>query len=165
MSLRSRQGSSTARIALCCTYRPGRTGAASSNASPGHCGVVADSPGTCSRSTHVAARLDGEHQNNPVPHVNRSDVADNRIDIALDDGGVSSLWWVTPDRAWPQLPSDALRVTDGTLGGAVSGQLDALAAIGTFGTRPIRLGGECLGTLPSQSAGRRSLPPSDSPAC
>ena len=31
----------------------------------------------------------------PVPHVNRYAVGDNRIDVLLDDGGTSSLWWAT----------------------------------------------------------------------
>jgi SAM-dependent methyltransferase len=43
----------------------------------------------------VAARLDGQHQEVPVPHTNRYAVADNRIDMTLDDGGTSSLWWAT----------------------------------------------------------------------
>jgi SAM-dependent methyltransferase len=43
----------------------------------------------------IAARLDGEHQDAPVPHTNRYSVGDNRIDIVLDDGAVSSLWWAT----------------------------------------------------------------------
>src|ERR1700674_4193048 len=43
----------------------------------------------------IAARLDGEHQDEPVPHMNRYSVADNRIDITLDDGAKSSLWWAT----------------------------------------------------------------------
>jgi hypothetical protein len=43
----------------------------------------------------IAARLDGEHQEEPVPHTNRYSVADNRIDIILDGGGKSSLWWAT----------------------------------------------------------------------
>jgi ubiquinone/menaquinone biosynthesis C-methylase UbiE len=43
----------------------------------------------------IAARLDGTHQDEPVPHTLRYAVGDNRIDIALDDGGVSSLWWAT----------------------------------------------------------------------
>ncbi|MFL5941111.1 MAG: class I SAM-dependent methyltransferase, partial [Gaiellaceae bacterium] len=43
----------------------------------------------------IAARLDGEHQNEPVPHSLRYAVGDNRIDITLDDGGTSSLWWAT----------------------------------------------------------------------
>jgi SAM-dependent methyltransferase len=44
---------------------------------------------------HIAARLDGEHMDSPVAHTNRYDVADNRIDIVLDEGGVSSIWWAT----------------------------------------------------------------------
>ena len=44
---------------------------------------------------HVAARMDGQHQDAPVPHTSRYDVADNRIDLRLDDGGTSSLWWAT----------------------------------------------------------------------
>lgn len=31
----------------------------------------------------------------PVPHTNRYAVGDNRIDIVLDDGATSSLWWAT----------------------------------------------------------------------
>ncbi len=44
---------------------------------------------------HVAARLDGQHQDEPVPHRVSYDVADNRIDLTLDDGSTSSLWWAT----------------------------------------------------------------------
>jgi ubiquinone/menaquinone biosynthesis C-methylase UbiE len=43
----------------------------------------------------VAARLDGVHQADPVPHAVRYAVGDNRIDIELDEGGTSSLWWAT----------------------------------------------------------------------
>jgi ubiquinone/menaquinone biosynthesis C-methylase UbiE len=43
----------------------------------------------------IAARLDGQHQDKPVPHVIRYAVGDNRTDITLDDGGTSSLWWAT----------------------------------------------------------------------
>lgn len=43
----------------------------------------------------IAARLDGQHQDEPVPHIVRYAVGDNRIDITLDDGGTSSLWWAT----------------------------------------------------------------------
>jgi SAM-dependent methyltransferase len=43
----------------------------------------------------IAARLDGEHQDEPVPHTNRYAVGGNRIDITLDDGATSSLWWAT----------------------------------------------------------------------
>ena len=44
---------------------------------------------------HIAARLDGQHQQEPVPHTNRYSVGDNRIDIILDTGATSSLWWAT----------------------------------------------------------------------
>ena len=44
---------------------------------------------------HIAARLDGAHQDAPVPHTIRYGVGDNRVDIVLDDGGTSSLWWAT----------------------------------------------------------------------
>jgi SAM-dependent methyltransferase len=43
----------------------------------------------------IAARLDGEHQVEPVPHTSRYSVGDNRLDIVLDDGATSSLWWAT----------------------------------------------------------------------
>jgi SAM-dependent methyltransferase len=43
----------------------------------------------------IAARIDGEHQDEPVPHTVRYAVGDNRLDIARDDGATSSLWWAT----------------------------------------------------------------------
>ena len=43
----------------------------------------------------VGARLDGSHQDEPVPHSLRYSVGDNRIDITLDGAGTSSLWWAT----------------------------------------------------------------------
>jgi ubiquinone/menaquinone biosynthesis C-methylase UbiE len=43
----------------------------------------------------LASRLDGQRQEEPVPHSLRYAVGDNRIDITLDDGGTSSLWWAT----------------------------------------------------------------------
>jgi SAM-dependent methyltransferase len=43
----------------------------------------------------IAARLDGTHRPEPVPHTNRYAVGDNRIDIILDTGAASSLWWAT----------------------------------------------------------------------
>lgn len=43
----------------------------------------------------IAVRLDGEHQDQPTPHTNRYFVGDNRIDITLDSGAKSSLWWAT----------------------------------------------------------------------
>jgi len=44
---------------------------------------------------HVAARQDGQRQDTPVPHHVAYDVADNRIDLRLDDGSTTSLWWAT----------------------------------------------------------------------
>ena len=44
---------------------------------------------------HTAVRLDGGHQPEPVPHTTRFWVGDNRIDLTLDGGGTSSLWWAT----------------------------------------------------------------------
>ena len=39
----------------------------------------------------VAAAADGIHQDKTVPHT----IPENRVDILLDDGGKSSLWWAT----------------------------------------------------------------------
>ena len=43
----------------------------------------------------IATRLDDSPQSAPVPHRIRYAVGDNRIDITLDDGAKSSLWWAT----------------------------------------------------------------------
>ena len=43
----------------------------------------------------IAAGLDGSRQTEPVPHRLRYGVGENRIDIVLDDGSTSSLWWAT----------------------------------------------------------------------
>jgi SAM-dependent methyltransferase len=43
----------------------------------------------------IATRLDGAHQDKPVPHTLRYAVGDNRVDILLDGGGTSSIWWAT----------------------------------------------------------------------
>jgi SAM-dependent methyltransferase len=44
---------------------------------------------------HIAAGLDGQPHDEPVPHTLQYDVADNRIDIVLESGDKSSLWWAT----------------------------------------------------------------------
>jgi ubiquinone/menaquinone biosynthesis C-methylase UbiE len=46
-------------------------------------------------SHHVAASRDGQRQSEPVSHTLHYAVGDNRIDIVLDDGATSSLWWAT----------------------------------------------------------------------
>jgi SAM-dependent methyltransferase len=43
----------------------------------------------------VAARLDGLRREDPAPHTMRYAVGDNRIDITLEDGSMSQLWWAT----------------------------------------------------------------------
>ncbi len=43
----------------------------------------------------IAVQLDGAHQEEPVPHTLRYSVGENRVDIVLDSGGTSSLWWGT----------------------------------------------------------------------
>ncbi len=43
----------------------------------------------------IAADLDGKPQDDPIPHVIRYAVGDNRVDIVLESGAKSSLWWAT----------------------------------------------------------------------
>jgi hypothetical protein len=42
----------------------------------------------------IAVQLEGQH-NEPEPHTIRYAVGDNRVDITLDDGATTSLWWAT----------------------------------------------------------------------
>jgi ubiquinone/menaquinone biosynthesis C-methylase UbiE len=44
---------------------------------------------------HYAAEHDGRPQDEPLPHTVRYAIADNRVDIELEGGGTSSLWWAT----------------------------------------------------------------------
>jgi SAM-dependent methyltransferase len=44
---------------------------------------------------HIAQRLDGTRQEEPVPHTLRYVPAENRTDITLDSGATISLWWAT----------------------------------------------------------------------
>jgi SAM-dependent methyltransferase len=43
----------------------------------------------------IAARLDGLQQEEPVPHTLRYSVGESRVDIVLESGDTSSLWWAT----------------------------------------------------------------------
>lgn len=43
----------------------------------------------------IAARLDGTPHQEPVPHSVLYSVGDNRIDLILEGGEMSSLWWAT----------------------------------------------------------------------
>jgi len=68
----------------------------------------------------VATQLDGHHQTSPAPHVNHYDVADNRIDIVLDSGATTSLWWATKNE-WLGLTDVAgleVETLHGTFGGS-----------------------------------------------
>jgi ubiquinone/menaquinone biosynthesis C-methylase UbiE len=44
---------------------------------------------------HVATHKDNMRQIAPIPHTVRYAVADNRIDLTLDGGETSSIWWAT----------------------------------------------------------------------
>jgi SAM-dependent methyltransferase len=71
----------------------------------------------------VAVSLDGTHQPEPVPHSLRYSVGDNRIDIMLDGGGTSSLWWATKNE-WLGLIDVAgleLETLDGDFAGTPAG--------------------------------------------
>ena len=46
-------------------------------------------------SHRAAVRHDGVRHEEPVPHTVRYSVVDNRIDLMLDGGETSSLWWAT----------------------------------------------------------------------
>lgn len=43
----------------------------------------------------VAADLDGVHQDDPVGHTVHYAVGDNRVDLILEEGAKTSLWWAT----------------------------------------------------------------------
>jgi SAM-dependent methyltransferase len=43
----------------------------------------------------IAARLDRQREEEPVPHVSRYAVGESRADITLDSGDSISLWWAT----------------------------------------------------------------------
>ena len=64
----------------------------------------------------IAAALDGRHQDQPVPHLLRYAVGDNRIDITLDSGPVISLWWATKNE-WLGLIDVAGLEVDALYGG------------------------------------------------
>jgi len=43
----------------------------------------------------IAARIDGTRQEAPVPHTVNYAVGDNRVDLELENGARSSIWWAT----------------------------------------------------------------------
>jgi SAM-dependent methyltransferase len=64
---------------------------------------------------HVAAGYDGQLIETRVPHRLRYDVPDNRIDIVLETGGRSSLWWATKNE-WLGLVDVAGLTVEGLYG-------------------------------------------------
>jgi SAM-dependent methyltransferase len=60
----------------------------------------------------IASRLDGKPQQEPVPHTIRYGVGDNRIDIVLDSGATSSLWWATKNEWLGLIDVAGLEVED-----------------------------------------------------
>ncbi len=43
----------------------------------------------------IATALDGKRHEKPIPHTTRYAVGDGRIDLVLEGGDTSSLWWAT----------------------------------------------------------------------
>ena len=43
----------------------------------------------------IASRLHGQHQEEPVPHTIRQAPHESRVDLELDSGAKTSLWWAT----------------------------------------------------------------------
>jgi SAM-dependent methyltransferase len=85
----------------------------------------------------IAARLDGKHQEEPVPHTIRYAVGDNRIDITLADGGTSSLWWATKNEWFGLLEVAGLEV-EALYGGFDRRRVDDESREYVFITRPQR---------------------------
>jgi SAM-dependent methyltransferase len=71
----------------------------------------------------VAADIDGRHADTPLPHTTYYSVGDNRVDIALDDGGTGSLWWATKNEWLGLLDVAGLRL-EALYGGFAGEPLD-----------------------------------------
>ena len=82
----------------------------------------------------IAVQLDGKHLGEPVPHTLRYAVGDNRIDITLDDGGTSSLWWATKNE-WLGLIDVAGLTLEALYGGFAKEPLDDESREYVFVTR------------------------------
>lgn len=72
---------------------------------------------------HLASATDGQYADTPLPHTNRYSVSDNRVDIALDDGGTGSLWWATKNEWLGLLDVAGLRL-EALYGGFAGEPLD-----------------------------------------
>ena len=64
----------------------------------------------------IAARLDGQRQEEPVPHTITYAVGENRVDLTLDSGDSISLWWATKNE-WLGLVDVAGLEVEGLYGG------------------------------------------------
>lgn len=85
---------------------------------------------------HLAASLDGHRQaDGPMPpHIPRYAVGTNRIDLVLDDGSTSSLWWATKNE-WLGLIDTAGLEIEALYGGFDGAQLDDESREYVFVTR------------------------------
>lgn len=87
----------------------------------------------------VAVRLDGARQDHPVAHTITYDVADNRVDLTLDNGSISSLWWATKNE-WLGLIDVAGLFLEELAGGFHHEPLDRSAREYVFVTRKLSNG-------------------------
>jgi SAM-dependent methyltransferase len=71
----------------------------------------------------IAVQLDGQPEDEPVPHTARYAVGDSRIDIMLDGGATSSLWWATKNE-WLGLLDVAKLELEALFGGFEGEPLD-----------------------------------------
>jgi hypothetical protein len=71
----------------------------------------------------TASAIDGQHADTPLPHTIHYNVSDNRVDIALDDGGTGSLWWATKNEWLGLLDVAGLRL-EALYGGFAGEPLD-----------------------------------------
>ena len=83
---------------------------------------------------HVAARLDGQQEQVPVPHTIRYAVGDNRIDLITADGARSSIWWATKNE-WLGLIDVAGLTLEALYGGFAREQFDDNSREYVFVTR------------------------------
>jgi ubiquinone/menaquinone biosynthesis C-methylase UbiE len=83
----------------------------------------------------IAAALDGRHQESPLPHTVRYAVGDNRIDLTLDEGGTSSLWWATKNE-WLGLVDVAGLEVEALYGGFDGSPVDDESLEYVFVTKP-----------------------------
>jgi ubiquinone/menaquinone biosynthesis C-methylase UbiE len=82
----------------------------------------------------IAVRLDGRREDEPVPHTLRYAVGDNRVDIVLDGGETSSLWWATKNE-WLGLIDVAGLELEALYGGFAGEPLDDESREYVFVTR------------------------------